>query len=93
MSLDNAQSISYIVDFRRRMFPIGSIVLLVINFIWIGFTNDKITAIAFIIGFGMLALIEFLMNWYRANSHYGVQYILDNEGFTAKTEYVYRICV
>jgi hypothetical protein len=83
MDSDNANSISYTVDLKRRMFPISSTILVILDLIWILFANDKITAIILIFIFGTLSLVEFLMNWYRANSHYGVNYVLDSDGFTA----------
>lgn len=79
----NSQQLVYAVDTKRKMFPLGSVIIVVANLIWLGFTNDSITAMALIISFGMLAVLEFLIHWSRANSHYGVKYALDNQGFTA----------
>lgn len=79
--------ITYTVK-SRKIYPTGSILFTIISLIWLfieSLSKEGVeTALAFTVGFGALALIEFFITWAKATKYSGFTYTLNENGIEKK---------
>lgn len=76
--------ISYTINTKYKLLPVGSTLLAVASLVWLFFTEGRksgyLTAMGLAIGFGLLAFIEFIIHWYKGTIYEGYTYTFSKEG-------------